>query len=881
MNPVTGTVNILLNKKTKLETDELYSGLRGMETRMLISVVLSASVAEGLVRAGMIWMRASNIYPEGDSGTFIPFVSYPHRRQNLNAIRQVDIDKWNLSGGKGVVLSQANAREIGIVPQDCLECQTVFWEAITPDAFLTLFTDTFEKDDVATYTNFTRYSAGLIAFCMAKPEDEKLAPGQPQDTTPPVLQELTALRSQIDFSALQRQYLNRSQSLIAGVLQALSHPFYVIDAESLEIIVSNTADDVRLYADIGNVTGTRPEREMGELKAFAQFILQVKETGKPLSREQAFQQADGVQMILDVHGYPVFDEFQKVKQVIIYSWDITDRKLLEEEREKTFRLQLALSQAVTHLMQSLTLQDGILDALNALGSAMGKGQIYFCDYIPSSDDILRVYAWENGVSSALTNEHQVDEPQQMKNWLAPLKSGQTVILNKISKTMRKDSWFEKANTHSLVAFPQLQSGTLNSFLIFLSEETNRNWDQTEIELLRIAASNLFNFRSKMQTLEALRLEINERIRLEVELRQYNENLEGIIARRTEKIKASEKRYADLFNFAMDAILVMNEDGIILSCNLAAELLTGYPKTELEGCSIERLFSEKIFNDLNSAINRLFTTGSLSLDTTFSQKSGDILPVEITARLIETDEGKLIQAFARDISERKLSERVKDQFLSNVSHELRSPITSFLSSAQILKYYWSRLDEEQKQKKIDEIIQGGKNFEALVEDLLALSRIDKKDIKLQRNIHDLNLLLSDASELVVGDHGRILVSLADNLPKFSFDQQLIRDVVGNLLDNALKFSSDDKSVEVSSGFDARDGRIWFAVRDQGIGISLENKRKIFDRFYRVETASHSIPGTGLGLSIAKKYVELHGGEIVVDSELGKGTCFTVYLPIGHD
>lgn len=865
----------------QIENDDLYSGLKGMETRMLISVVLSASVAEGLVKAGTIWMRASQIYSDGDPLTFIPFVSYPHRKQNLKSIPQSKIDEWQLSAGKLANLSLAAANKLGMIPPDCSECRCVLIESITPDAILALFTESLNKDESPTYANFTHYTAGLVGFCLAKPMDEILAAGQTNAITPQIVQELTTLRAQIDFSVLQRQYLNRSQSLIAGVLQALSHPFYVIDAETLEIIASNTDDDARLYADIIQDTGTHTDRDTTELKKFAHFMMEVKATGKPLSREQVFQQPGGTRLILDVHGYPVFDEFQKVKQVIIYSWDITDRKVLEAERGKTFRLQLALSQAVTHLMQSLTLQDGILDALSALGSAIEIEHIYYCDFIAHSNDILRVYTWAQGVSRALTSADEIDEPQQMKAWLAPLKSGQTVILNKISKSMRKGSWFEDAHTRSIVAFPQLQSGTLNSFLVFLSEDANRQWDQTEIELLRIAASNLFNFRTKMQTLEALRLEINERIRLEIELRQYTENLEGIIARRTAKIKASEKRYADLFNFAMDAILVMNDDGIILSCNVAAEALTGYPKEEIEGRSIEMLFSEKIFQDLGPAIKRLFTTGSLSLDTTFSQQSGDVLPVEITARLIETDEGRLIQAFARDISERKLSDRVKDQFLSNVSHELRSPITSFLSSAQILKYYWSRLDEEQKQKKIDEIIQGGKNFEALVEDLLALSRIDKKDIKLQRSIHDLNLLLSDASELVGSDHGRIQVSLADNLPKFSFDQQLVRDVVSNLLDNALKFSPDDKTVEVSSGFDARDGRIWFSVRDQGIGISMENRRKIFDRFYRVETASHSIPGTGLGLSIAKKYIELHGGEIVVDSELGIGTCFTVYLPISHD
>jgi len=241
----------------------------------------------------------------------------------------------------------------------------------------------------------------------------------------------------------------------------------------------------------------------------------------------------------------------------------------------------------------------------------------------------------------------------------------------------------------------------------------------------------------------------------------------------------------------------------------------------------------------------------------------------------------IIVYSWDITEHQASDAVKNEFISNVSHELRTPITSFLSSAQILKYYWDRLTEEQKLDKIDEIIRGGQNFEALVEDLLALSRIDKHTVKISIEPHDLNALLMGAPELLAEGRDRIITDLTPNLPAVRFDQQLMRDVLINLLENALKFSAPETEVHIRSGFNDSSREVWFSVRDSGIGIAPRHQHKIFERFFRVETVSHSISGTGLGLSISRKYVQIHNGRIMVDSELGKGTIVTVVLPLAEN
>lgn len=839
---------------------------------MLAGVVLAASVAQGLVLGGTVWVRGSLVESRGDDASFVPFATYPHTPGSLPVLDLSDTSVREALFSENNLLQYETTLSQGMIPGACETCSRTFQAYVTKDAFLTLYVHDNDDSAAATSQVFTNYVAQLVTYCLVSTQnaDQNMNANAP---VLPVFQELMKLRAKIDYSVLQRRYLKRSQSLIAGVLQALSNPFYVFDAERFEIIISNTQEDTHTYIPGFAQKPALSQERSAEIATLTEFLQTVKSSGIPRSREQTL--ANG--QVLDIHGYPVFDERQNVKQIIVYSWDITDRKRLEEEQERIFKLHLAISHAVTHLMQSSSLQEGINHALDDLGNGLDVEKILYCEYDAATDKTHAVHQWtpENAGNSPEKTDQII---QPIPPWLQPLKAGEAIVKNRISDEERLAPCFFEIDIYAVMAFPHLQNGILTGILMILSNQPHRAWHQTEVELAKIAAGNLFNFRGKMETLEALQSEVEQRKRLETELRKANENLEDTIAKRTARIQASERRYADLFNFAMDAIFVMSDTGEILSSNLAAETLTGYKKSELVGMQIQKLFSEVEFQKMLPGIEKLMETGSLSLETTFRCKSGDILPVEITARIMEIDDDRLIQAFARDISERKQSDVLKDEFVSNVSHELRSPITSFLSSAQILKYYWDRLDEPEKLSKIDEIIQGGKNFGSLVENLLALSRIDKKTLQIRREEQDLNVLLIDGPDLVQGGRQRIRVALAEGLPQVSIDQELIRVVVVNLLENALKFSPEDTSVELSSGYDKSSGMVWFAVVDEGIGIAEENLDRIFDRFFRVETASHSISGTGLGLSIVKKYVELHAGHIQVESSPGKGTRCVVSLPV---
>ena len=226
------------------------------------------------------------------------------------------------------------------------------------------------------------------------------------------------------------------------------------------------------------------------------------------------------------------------------------------------------------------------------------------------------------------------------------------------------------------------------------------------------------------------------------------------------------------------------------------------------------------------------------------------------------------------------DRMKSQFVSNVSHELRTPLTN-------VKLYLSLLERGKPEKR--DLYMATARREAdllqrLIEDLLHLSRLDLG--KIVPELAPVNLselvgdLVADRAALVAG-HGLTLdVRLGQDLPAVKADARMLAQVLTNLMTNAMNYAPAGAGITVSTQTCVADGRTWatFSVADTGPGISCEDRRHLFERFYRGEAARKSgAPGTGLGLSISHEILQQHGGKITVDSEVGQGSTFTVWLP----
>ena len=260
----------------------------------------------------------------------------------------------------------------------------------------------------------------------------------------------------------------------------------------------------------------------------------------------------------------------------------------------------------------------------------------------------------------------------------------------------------------------------------------------------------------------------------------------------------------------------------------------------------------------------------------------------------TEYGDLI-CVCRDISDRKQAEQqlrdaltkaqelsqLKSRFISMTSHEFRTPLTTILGAAEILKYYGDKWDHEKKLKYLDRIYTTVKHMTGMLDDVLLMGRIESGKIELQPGAIEVNQFcqsLVEELEIGIGKEHQIILTCEPDEPSSSFeynlDEKLLRQILSNLLTNAIKYSA--KGSQIYFQVLGETNQVIFQIQDQGIGIPDEDQKHLFESFHRAKNVGN-IQGTGLGLSIIKKSVDLHQGTIIYHSRLGQGSKFTVTLP----
>ena len=226
--------------------------------------------------------------------------------------------------------------------------------------------------------------------------------------------------------------------------------------------------------------------------------------------------------------------------------------------------------------------------------------------------------------------------------------------------------------------------------------------------------------------------------------------------------------------------------------------------------------------------------------------------------------------------RRLSS-LRADFVSLVSHELRSPMAAVIGSARTLQARWRELRPEQREAFLAVIADETTRLSALVGDVLDTSRIEAGTFGYRFGDVDLAEVLRDsvAAAEIGQDEVRLSTELPTALPSVRGDAERLRQLVDNLISNAIKYSDSGGEVRVEAGAD--DGHVIVHVRDAGPGIGPEHQVQIFEKFGRV--AGSAKPGTGLGLFLSRSFAEAHGGSLDVESTPGEGAVFTLRLPVG--
>lgn len=228
---------------------------------------------------------------------------------------------------------------------------------------------------------------------------------------------------------------------------------------------------------------------------------------------------------------------------------------------------------------------------------------------------------------------------------------------------------------------------------------------------------------------------------------------------------------------------------------------------------------------------------------------------------------------------KKSEQMRKEFVANVSHELRTPITSVKSYSETLLED-PEMDREMRERFLNVIVNESDRMSKIVQDLLTLSRFDAGSIEFEFTTFSFERSVKDvysAMRLEAQNHDHeFTLEFLSPVPDIVGDKGRIEQVLMNMVSNAIKYTKNGGKIKMTAG--SKDGSVWCAVRDNGIGIPKQDVEHVFDRFYRVDKArSRESGGTGLGLSIANEIVLRHQGTLTLDSKVGRGTVITVTLP----
>ncbi|MEM1249412.1 MAG: PAS domain S-box protein [Acidobacteriota bacterium] len=362
--------------------------------------------------------------------------------------------------------------------------------------------------------------------------------------------------------------------------------------------------------------------------------------------------------------------------------------------------------------------------------------------------------------------------------------------------------------------------------------------------------------------------------------QFQDITESQLARR--RLEDSELRHRLLLANALDAVVTIDDQGLVLDWNPLAEATFGYTREEAQGRRMSELIVPEKYREAHErGMAKYRETGegpvlSRRIEIEALRRDGREFPIELTIHPVETGSATTFTAFARDITERRVVEKMKDDLVATVSHELRTPLTSMQGFVEMLL---RRELTRDKQKEYLEIVHSESvRLARLIRDFLDIRTLEAGEVETKRDLVSLETILSEMVDVFDGstDSKSFEVHAEEGVPHVAGDADRLRQVVANLLSNAVKFSEDEPEVVVSLG--RRGEEVHFTVRDRGLGIAEEELGQLFDKFSRSEDArKRAIGGSGLGLALVQEIVDAHDGRIEVESTLGEGSCFTVFLP----
>lgn len=367
------------------------------------------------------------------------------------------------------------------------------------------------------------------------------------------------------------------------------------------------------------------------------------------------------------------------------------------------------------------------------------------------------------------------------------------------------------------------------------------------------------------------------------------------------LRESERKYRAIFENASIGICQISPRNEWLNANRILATLLGY-RDVVELLASQPDFHNKLFED--AAQREKWIADTLKegfvrdFEAAMRRKDGEIIWASINSHVVRNENGQLLhfEATFNDITQRRRSEqaliaakeqadyanRSKSEFLANMSHELRTPLNAIIGFSEIIKdELFGKVGQPQYVEYAKDIYDSGELLLSLINDILDMSKIEAGKRDLAESVININRVVQTAIRLVASrakmSKQHLIVKLPKDFPDFRGEERAFKQIIVNLLTNAIKFTPEGGSITVGGSMNP-DGTMKIVVTDTGIGIAKEHIDVVLAPFGQIESAlSRKHQGTGLGLPLTKALVELHGGTLTLASEVGVGTAVTITLP----
>ena len=354
----------------------------------------------------------------------------------------------------------------------------------------------------------------------------------------------------------------------------------------------------------------------------------------------------------------------------------------------------------------------------------------------------------------------------------------------------------------------------------------------------------------------------------------------------EMLQESENRYRDLYEEAPNAYLSIGADGYITQANRSAIELFGYSPDELIGRPVFNLYADTPNGKAKAQeVFQRFIAGDEIRDEELEmcRADGSKVWISLSVRPIRDKEGRVVasRSMVADITEHKKLDQMKDDFISLISHELRSPLTIITGAVNTALTEGARLSPEETHQLLNDAALEAESLSHMLGNLLELSRMQADRLFLHAEATNAKKVIQDTVERIrrQSSSHQFVMSVPRELPLVHADELRLERILYNLLENAVKYSPQGGEIRVFVR--PEEEYLVVGISDQGIGISPSDQAKLFEPFQRLEESRpEGVGGAGLGLLVCRRLVEVHGGQIWVESEPGKGSTFFFTIPLSH-